>query len=119
MRVAGVPKPGCIVAQVGQQLEILSGGLFLATPHEITAPLTPGYSRFSLAHFIHAHTDQVLAPVGPLATEAALDAYHPPVLAGTYDIKTLVDIGLAPKSALDQLGYRHYDRLATLRRHAA
>jgi hypothetical protein len=39
------------------------------------------------------------------------------VLAGTYGIKTLVDIGLAPASALDKLGYRHYDRLATIRRH--
>jgi hypothetical protein len=37
--------------------------------------------------------------------------YAPPVLAGTYDIKTLVDIGLAPAGALDKLGYRHYDRL--------
>ncbi|MGZ3458089.1 MAG: isopenicillin N synthase family dioxygenase, partial [Archangium sp.] len=41
--------------------------------------------------------------------------YAPPVLAGTYDIKTLVDIGLAPASALDQLGYRHYDRLNRMR----
>jgi hypothetical protein len=37
------------------------------------------------------------------------------VLAGTYAIKTLVDIGLAPREALDKLGYRHYDRLAALR----
>ena len=42
-------------------------------------------------------------------------AYGPPVLAGTYSIKTLVDIGLAPKSALEKLGYRHYDRLSSLR----
>jgi hypothetical protein len=42
-------------------------------------------------------------------------AYSPPVLAGTYSIKTLVDIGLAPPSALDKLGYRHYERLATIR----
>jgi hypothetical protein len=27
----------------------------------------------------------------------------------------LVDIGLAPREALDQLGYRHYDRLDTMR----
>ena len=40
---------------------------------------------------------------------------RPPVLAGTYAIKTLVDIGLAPPSALDGLGYRHYARLAQAR----
>ncbi len=116
VRVAGTPKPGCIVAQVGQQLEILSGGTFLATPHEVTPPLTPGYSRLSMAHFIHVHPDTVLSPIGPLATPDAIDAYSPPVLAGTYAIKTLVDIGLAPKSALDCLGYRHYDRLDQARR---
>jgi hypothetical protein len=42
----------------------------------------------------------------------------PPVLAGTYAIKTLVDIGLAPKSAIDKLGYRHYDRLEAQRKPA-
>jgi hypothetical protein len=37
------------------------------------------------------------------------------VLAGTYGLKTLVDIGLAPQSALAKLGYRHYDRLDAMR----
>ena len=39
------------------------------------------------------------------------------MLAGTYAIKTLVDIGLAPPEALQKLGYRHYGRLAEI--HAA
>jgi len=38
-----------------------------------------------------------------------------PVLAGTYALKTLVDIGLAPPRAIDALGYRHYDRLEAMR----
>ena len=109
--VRGTPPAGCIVAQVGQQLEILSGGVFLATPHVITAPGVPGWSRQSAAHFMHVHTSTVLFPLKALRTPEAVRAYAPPVLAGTYDIKTLVDIGLAPASALDQLGYRHYDRL--------
>jgi hypothetical protein len=37
------------------------------------------------------------------------------VLAGTYAIKTLVDLGLAPPSALDTLGFRHDARLAAQR----
>jgi isopenicillin N synthase-like dioxygenase len=109
--VRGTPPAGCLVAQVGQQLEILTGGTFLATPHVITAPGVPGWSRQSSAHFMHVHTSTVLFPLPALRTPEAVRAYAPPVLAGTYDIKTLVDIGLAPKSALDQLGYRHYDRL--------
>jgi isopenicillin N synthase-like dioxygenase len=109
--VRGTPPAGCIVAQVGQQLEILTGGTFLATPHVITAPGVPGWSRQSAAHFMHVHTSTVLFPLPALRTPEAVRAYAPPVLAGTYDIKTLVDIGLAPPGALDQLGYRHYDRL--------
>lgn len=113
--VRGTAPAGCIVAQVGQQLEILSGGAFLATPHVITAPSTPGWSRFSAAHFVHLHAHQTVFPLDPLRTAESIRAYSPPVLAGTYAIKTLVDIGLAPPSALSKLGYRHYDRLATIR----
>jgi hypothetical protein len=61
----------------------------------------------------------VLSPLSPFRTPETLRAYSPPVLAGTYGIKTLVDIGLAPASAIDKLGYRHYDRLATMRANEA
>ncbi len=109
--VAGRAPDGCVVAQVGQQLEILTGGTFLATPHVIRAPGTPGYSRTAVAHFIHARSMAVLFPMEPFRSDDVLAAYSPPVLAGTYGTKTLVDIGLAPVEALNQLGYRHYDRL--------
>jgi isopenicillin N synthase-like dioxygenase len=113
--VRGTAPAGCIVAQVGQQLEILTGGTFLATPHVITAPGVPGWSRQSAAHFMHVHTHHVLFPLEKFRTPDVVRNYAPPVLAGTYDIKTLVDIGLAPPSALGQLGYRHYDRLNRMR----
>lgn len=113
--VPGRPPQGCIVAQVGQQLEILTGGTFLATPHVIKAPATPGFSRVSMAHFVHMHSHQLLFPLEAFRSADALRAYSPPVLAGTYSLKTLVDIGLAPPEALGQLGYRHYDRLGSIR----
>ncbi|MCC6622413.1 MAG: isopenicillin N synthase family oxygenase [Deltaproteobacteria bacterium] len=109
--VRGLAPDGCLVAQVGQELEILTGGRFLATPHVIRAPLTAGYTRVAMAHFIHVHAHQVLQPLEPFRTPETIAAYSPPVLAGTYGMKTLVDIGLAPVEALHQLGYRHYDRL--------
>lgn len=115
-RVRGAAPPGALIAQVGQQLEILTGGRLLATPHVITAPRQPGYTRSSMAHFIHLHPLQVLRPLPALATREARAAYRPSVLAGTYALKTLVDIGLAPRAALDLLGYRHYERLADQRR---
>lgn len=113
--VHGKPPKGCLVAQVGQQLEILTGGTYLATPHVITPPKQPAYTRTALAHFIHVHSEQKLFPLDPFVNEETIHAYGPPVLAGTYGLKTLVDIGLAPPSALRKLGYRHYDRLAEAR----
>ncbi len=111
----GKPPAGCIVAQVGQQLEILTGGTYLATPHVIKAPATPGFSRVSMAHFVHLHAQQLLFPLDRFQSPETVSAYSPPVLAGTYGTKTLVDIGLAPPEALSQLGYRHYDRLGGMR----
>jgi isopenicillin N synthase-like dioxygenase len=111
--VPGRAPEGCLVAQVGQQLEVLTGGRLLATPHVITAPDEPGWSRMSFAHFVHLNGMQPVVPLPPFS-DADAD-YAPPVLAGTYVMKTLVDIGLAPRSAVESLGYRHYDRLATIR----
>ena len=110
----GTPPKGCVVAQVGQQLEVLSGGRFLATPHVITAPTEPGWTRTSLAHFVHLNGRERVEPLPEYRAHAGA-AYAPPVLAGNYAMKTLVDIGLAPPDALGRLGYRHYDRLAKLR----
>jgi isopenicillin N synthase-like dioxygenase len=101
---------GCVVAQVGQQLEVLSGGQFLATPHVITAPSEPGWTRTSVAHFVHLNAREHVEPL-PSCRDLAADAYAPPMLAGNYAMKTLIDIGLAPKSTLDRFGYRHYARL--------
>ncbi|TNE87157.1 MAG: isopenicillin N synthase family oxygenase [Deltaproteobacteria bacterium] len=111
--IAGRPPKGCIVAQVGQQLEVLTGGRFLATPHVIHAPGATGWTRTSFAHFVHLHGMVPVVPLEPFAD--ADEDYAPPVLAGTYGLKTLIDIGLAPKSNLDRLGYRHYGRLADIR----
>lgn len=112
-KVKGTPPPGCFIAQVGQMLEILSGGAFIATPHHIVAPTVPGWSRCSMAHFVHLRGDAVVTPVPGCknAEEDADSLYAPPVLAGTYVLKTLVDIGLAGPDQLQKLGYRNYSRL--------
>ena len=113
--VLGRAPEGCIIAQVGQQLEILTGGTFLAPPHIVKPPRAVGWSRMSAAHFIHMHAHETVYPLAPFRTEETVAAYSPPVLAGTYGTKTLVDIQLAPAAALHKLGYRHYDRLQTAR----
>lgn len=111
----GRPPEGCIIAQVGQQLEILTGGVFLATPHVVTPPGVPDFSRMSSAHFIHVHSNRALAPLARFENAETNKSYGPPVLAGTYSLKTLVDIGLAPRAVLDRLGYHHYSRLGRIR----
>ncbi|MEZ4316897.1 MAG: 2-oxoglutarate and iron-dependent oxygenase domain-containing protein [Myxococcota bacterium] len=114
-QVQGTPPEGCMVAQVGQQLEVLTAGRLTATPHVITTPDEPGWTRCSMAHFIHLHGLQHVAPLEPFEHDPAAQDYAPPVLAGTYAHKTLVDIGLAPPQSLAKLGYRHYGRLSGFR----
>ncbi|MFB6374412.1 MAG: isopenicillin N synthase family dioxygenase, partial [Bradymonadaceae bacterium] len=112
-KVQGSTPEGCIVAQVGQQLEVLTGGEFLATPHKIEAPDVPDWSRVSMAHFVHANAMEQLFPLEPFQRAETIEGYGPPVL--TYNLKTLVDIGLAEESALDRLGYTKYSRLDEIR----
>ena len=114
-KVQGSTPEGCIVAQVGQQLEVMTGGTFLATPHVIEAPDAVGWSRVSMAHFVHAHAMEQVFPLEPFQRAETIEGYGPPVLAGTYNLKTLVDIGLAPEEALDRLGYTQYARLDEIR----
>ena len=114
-KVQGSSPEGCIVAQVGQQLEILTGGEFLATPHVIEAPDVTDWSRVSMAHFVHTHARETLFPMEPFQSTETVQGYGPPVLTGTYNLKTLVDIGLAPQEALGRIGYTQYDRLADIR----
>ena len=97
---------GCIVAQVGEPLEILTGGSVPATPHAVTAPTTDGSTRVSAAHGLQLHPYQLLFPFEAFRTDDTVRMYSPPVLAGTYRLKTLVDLGLAPESALARLGHR-------------
>jgi isopenicillin N synthase-like dioxygenase len=113
--IRGTAPEGCITVQVGQQLEILTAGEFLATPHVITAPGVSGWSRLSSAHFVHMRADHTLYPLPQFLSASARKNYGPPVLAGTYAMKTLVDIGLAPPEVLERFGYRHYDRLDAAR----
>ena len=114
-KVQGSSPDGCIVAQVGQQLEVLTGGEFLATPHVIEAPDVTDWSRVSMAHFVHAEATQQIFPLEEFQTPETVEGYGPPVLGGTYNVKTLVDIGLAPEEAIDRLGYTQYARLDDIR----
>ena len=115
-RIKGSAPKGCMIAQVGQQLEILTAGRLLATPHEVLPPQEPDVGRMSIAHFMHMHPHQIVSPLAPFRTPETVQSYRPAVLAGNYSLKTLVDIGLAPKDSLNALGYRFYSRLEQQRK---
>lgn len=105
---------GAMVVQLGQALEILTGGKLMATPHIVRPPLAAGIVRSSYAHFMHFDSLTMLLPLDQFRDEPKAPNYSMPKLAGTFEIATLVDIGLAPASALSSLSY-NYDALRATR----
>jgi len=91
-----------IVAYVGEQLEILSGGQLRALPE--AAPSSG--PRVEATHQLHLAHHELVTPLTHVRSDDVLRRYAPPVLAGTYRTKSLVDRGLAPASALARLGHR-------------
>lgn len=72
--------PGSVVVNVGEMLEVASGGYYRATPHRVVTP--PGEEaneRYSMPFFAHPHPDYELRP--GLTARAALQ-------------KRLVELGL-------------------------
>lgn len=106
---ASIP-PDCFLLQVGQQLEYVSGGYFLAGYHEVsytqraanavTVAVDEGRSTIRVARslFLHLHTDTVMGVMkeSPVDHEVAVQKY-PPTLAGTRSWEVLIDIGLATR----------------------
>mmetsp|Transcript_18321 Transcript_18321/g.42205 ORF Transcript_18321/g.42205 Transcript_18321/m.42205 type:complete len:534 (+) Transcript_18321:120-1721(+) len=63
--------PDSLGFQLGETLEILSGGKFVATPHAVKAPLATGASmlgRASLAVFLQPLASHVLPPLAAMTT---------------------------------------------------
>ncbi len=102
---------GCLLAQVGKELEYLTGGYFFAGMHEVdvtpeslkdaAAMMARGEVpiRASSNLFMHLGTRNVLMPMGRFATPEALLKY-PPVYVGDYETRELVQIGLFPAEDL-------------------
>lgn len=53
----------CIAFQVGEVLEIVSGGVFQATPHCVTQPEETALYRNTFAVFMQPHWDHILRPL--------------------------------------------------------
>jgi len=66
------PRPGALVVNVGELLELLSNGYLTATLHRAKSPPV-GAERISVAFFLGARLDAIV-PVLPLPPELARDA---------------------------------------------
>jgi isopenicillin N synthase-like dioxygenase len=118
--ISGQPEPGLIIAQFGQQLEWLSGGRVVATPHFVAAPSKAGVSRVALAHFVHLAPEQILKPLDEIlkawgktdAERVAIRRKYRPVDGGTWAMRALEASGLAPEGTLRRHAGAHlYDAL--------
>jgi isopenicillin N synthase-like dioxygenase len=90
--IPGAAPADCVIVQVADMLDYLTGGELMSAAHEVKAPERPTLEgRISAAHFMHARSDVKLEPKvdGPDA------AAYPPIAAGDLLYKRLKAIGLA------------------------
>lgn len=90
--IPGAAPADCVIVQVADMLDYLTGGELMSAAHEVKAPEQPTTEgRISAAHFMHARSDVMLEPKvdGPDA------AAYPPITAGDLLYKRLKAIGLA------------------------
>jgi isopenicillin N synthase-like dioxygenase len=52
----------CIVVNVGDSLQLASGGMLKSTTHRVTNPANSSSDRISIPLFVHPHGDTILAP---------------------------------------------------------
>lgn len=57
-----VPVPGAFVVNLGEMLQLLTGGYFKATVHRVVSP-PPGVERFSCIYFFNPRLDATLEPL--------------------------------------------------------
>ncbi len=68
------PIPGTFVMHIGDMLEVLSNGLFRATPHKV---VNDGQERFSMPFFCAADFDAVIEPAPALVRSMGMRRYEP------------------------------------------
>lgn len=66
------PRPGSFVVNLGEMLQLLTGGYFKATVHRVVSP-PPGVERYSAIYFFNPSLEATLAPI-QLPAELAAEA---------------------------------------------
>ena len=61
------PLPGCMVVNLGEMLQLCTGGYYLATPHRVVSrPSSENKDRISVPYFWNPRLDAVISPIDPL-----------------------------------------------------
>ncbi len=89
--IPGTAPEGCVIVQVGDMLQYVTGGHFLSAWHEVRAPdHSTEKGRISAALFIHARSDFLFEP---FVDESQKEEY-PAITSYEILIKRLRDLGL-------------------------
>ncbi|HUZ92387.1 MAG TPA: 2OG-Fe(II) oxygenase family protein [Candidatus Paceibacterota bacterium] len=88
--IPGKAPEGCLIAQVGDELEHWTGGHFLSTDHEVRPPARATLTgRYSIADFFHVRSDVLIEPDRRWA-----NGVYKPIRAGEFVLRRLREIGL-------------------------
>ncbi len=70
--IDATPMPGAMIMNMGEMLQVATGGYFRATPHRVKSP-PPGVTRKSIAYFFNPKLESVFEPI-PLPPHLAAKA---------------------------------------------
>ena len=85
----------CIIVDAGDMLQNLTNGYFKSTTHRVVNPNNQRSRRLSMPFFVHARSEVPLDPLPSCIARTGGKATFPPITAGQYLHKRLVEIGLA------------------------
>ena len=78
------PLPGCMVVNLGEMLQLCTGGYYLATPHRVVSkPSSTSKDRISVPYFLNPRLDAIIAPIDPLPATLAWARPRPAAVEAT------------------------------------
>lgn len=96
--ISGRAPERCVIAQVGDELQYMTGERFLSAVHRVDAPQKPSSGRYSTAFFVHARSDRFLSLVRSCAQTCKEPGVFKPVRACDFVDRRLREINLAAET---------------------
>lgn len=93
--IAGTAPQNCVLVQVGDQLQYMTGGRFISAKHRVDAPTEESSGRLSLAFFIHTRSNVLLSLIPSCQKQCGNPALYRPIRAGAFVDERLRGIKLS------------------------